>query len=318
MAVRSSRTDFSQIRGLAVGHAASADGTTGVTLVRFSRASPVVLDVRGGASATYDTGSLTLEATFGRRWAIFLTGGSLYGLDAARGIRRRLLEEGLGQHAFGSAAKVVPLSGAAIFDLYTGSSPSADYEELGYRAARDAQRSARGPMGRVGAGSGARVGKYLGRAHSMPGGLGSVAARIAPRGTLGVLAVVNAVGAVRDPTSGRFVAGARTDRGRIVPPSLKSLGRVGGTHTTLAVVATDLVLSRPQLLRLAMIVSTGLARAIVPFHTTTDGDMVFAATTERVATDRAERRPGEVVDRLGVLGADLAVRAVLSAVRPTR
>jgi L-aminopeptidase/D-esterase-like protein len=317
-AQRGSAVDFSQIRGLRVGHAQAPDGTTGVSVVRFDRAAPVVIDVRGGASATYDTGSLNLEATFGRRWALFFSGGSLYGLDAARGIRTRLLEEGLGQRAFAGDAVVVPVSGAAIFDIYSGRLPKADYQELGYAAARDASRSSPRRAGPLGAGCGARVGKYLGPSRTMNGGVGSAAARLPGGGRVGVLAVVNAVGAIRDPSSGEYIAGARSRGGAIVPPTSRALAHVGRTHTTLALVATDLTLSRPQLFRLAMITSTGLARAIVPFHTTTDGDMVFAASTERIPSRRAERRPGEIVDRIGITAAELAVEAVLSAVSSSR
>lgn len=312
---RGSRVRFSDIRGLRVGHAVAPASPTGVTVVRFEEAARVVLDVRGGASATYDTGSLNLEATFGRRWAIFFSGGSLYGLDAARGVRTRLLEEGYGQRAFGGRAVVAPVSGAAIFDIYSGTAPEVDYQQLGYAATRDAGASTPRTAGRVGAGKGARVGKYLGPGRSMPGGLGSAAARIPGGGRVGVLTVVNAVGAIRNPSTGAFLAGARSARGRIASPTSRTLGTARETHTTLALVVTDLVLSRPQLYRLAMITSTGLARAIVPFHTTTDGDMVFAASTERVAPRRTEARPGEVVDRIGTLAADLAVESVLRAVR---
>ena len=318
MSARPRGLGFSRIRGLRVGHAHDPDASTGVTVVRFDRPAPVVLDVRGGATATYDTGSLNLEATFGRRWAIFFAGGSLYGLDAARGVRTRLREEGLGQAAFGRGrgAIVVPVSGAAIFDLYDGDRPSVDYQLLGYAATRGARSGASAAHGRVGAGCGARVGKYLGRSRSMEGGIGSAAARLSTGGTVGVLVVVTAVGAIRDPVDGRWVAGAQGRGGEIVPPRSPDLARVGGTHTTLAVVATDLTLSRPQLQRLAMITSTGLARTIVPFHTTTVGDLVFAASTESVFPRRKERRPGEVVDYVGLVAADLAVRAVLSAVTP--
>ena len=72
------------LAGVRVGHAASVDGSTGVSVVLFGQAAPTVVDVRGGASGTYDTASLSLDATFGRRWAVFFTGGSVFGLDAGR------------------------------------------------------------------------------------------------------------------------------------------------------------------------------------------------------------------------------------------
>jgi len=73
--------------------------------------------------------------------------------------------------------------------------------------------------------------------------------------------------------------------------------------------------SRPALSRIAAIVHAGLASAISPYHSATDGDVLFAATTERAPVARVEARPGELADRLGGLAAELAVAAVLGAVR---
>jgi len=309
--------DFAQIPGVRIGHATTPDGSSGVTVVRFDRARPTVVDVRGGASATYDIGSLSLDAIFGRRWAIFFSGGSLYGLDAARGIRTRLLEEGEGQRAFHNPNRVVPIAGATLFDLPASERAIPDYVPLGYEAARAAHRSAVG-SGPIGAGAGATVGKYLGRARAMRGGLGSAADRLPGGGTVGVVVVVNSVGAVREPRTGAWVAGARGAGGRIAPPRFAAGGAVAGSHTTLAVVVTDVTVARPGLQRIAANVSTGLARVIVPFHTSVDGDLVFAVSTEQRTAPRGERRPGEIVDRIGIRAAELAARAAVRAVRPRR
>ncbi len=302
---------------MSVGHAESEDGTSGVTVARFDAPAPMVVDVRGGASATYDTASLALDATFGRRWAIFFAGGSLYGLDAARGVRTRILETGGGHRAFRNPNVVVPISGAALFDLPMRRAPIPDYLPLGYEAAR---RAVPGPVaiGRVGAGAGATVGKYLGRERAMAGGVGAAASRDPVFGSLGVLVVVNAVGAVRDPESGKWIAGARTADGRVTPPSTQEGSRERTTGTTLGLVVTDLVVDRPALARVATMVHTGLASAISPFHSTTDGDVIFAATTERRRRRSREARPGETADRLGVRAAGLAVSALLAAVRTSR
>src|SRR5271170_1602693 len=97
------------VGGVRVGHAEDPSGTTGVTVALFDAATPAVVDVRGGASATYDLASLTLDSTFGRRWAIFFTGGSLFGLDAAIGIRARILETGGGQAGFLNPHRIAPV-----------------------------------------------------------------------------------------------------------------------------------------------------------------------------------------------------------------
>jgi len=311
--VRTGAFDFGRIRGVSVGQAETRDRTSGVTVTLFDTPAAMVVDVRGGASATYDTASLSLDATFGRRWAVFFAGGSLYGLDAARGVRTRILEVGRGHRAFANPNVVVPITGAALFDLPAKRSSIPDYLPLGYEAARRARRGTVA-VGRVGAGAGATVGKYLGRSRAMRGGIGTAAARFG-RGAVGVLVAVNAVGAVRDPATGTWVAGARGRAGRLTPPRSQRTRPDRVTGTTLGLVVTDLSVSRPALSRIAAIVHAGLASAISPYHSATDGDVLFAATTERAPVARVEARPGELADRLGGLAAELAVAAVLGAVR---
>lgn len=303
------------VRGLRVGHAEDDARTTGVTAVVFDDGAPTVVDARGGASGTYDTASLTLDATFGRRWALFLAGGSLYGLDAARGIRTWLLEHRRGFRVFGHERLVVPISGAVIFDLPEGDGALPDYAVLGYAAAAAAHRGTL-PQGRVGAGTGATVAKYLGRARKAAGGLGSAARSLGGGRSVGVLTVVTAAGAVRDPESGRWVAAARGRGGRLVPPTALPRRRLGGRGTTITIVATDLPLERPALARVAAIAHAGVARAIVPYLTSVDGDCLFAVTTASEGNPRLEPWPGATADHVGRLAAEAAEEAVLSAVRP--
>ncbi len=301
------------IDGLRIGHATAPSGTSGVTVACLDRPAATVVSLRGGASATFDTGSLTLDATFGRRWAIFFAGGSLFGLDAARGVRTALLEAGAGAPAFGSDRRLAPIAGAALYDLPPAVAPLPDYADLGRDAVRSA-RSDRCPEGRVGAGAGATVGKYRGREHAMKGGIG-FAAGIAPGGAhVAVLVAVNAVGAVRDPVRGGWIAGARTRSGRIIPPGQGARAAVPGVGTTLALVATDGPLERPELLRAVTIAEGGLASVIGLYGSATDGDVTFGVSTagsepERGAVGRLRR-----ADALGWTASELARRAVRSAI----
>ena len=75
MARRTTHDTLTRVPGVEVGHASDRERRTGVSVVTFERAAPTVVQILGGASATYDTGSLSLDATFGRRWAIFFAGG---------------------------------------------------------------------------------------------------------------------------------------------------------------------------------------------------------------------------------------------------
>jgi L-aminopeptidase/D-esterase-like protein len=302
-----------------VGHATAPDGSTGVTVAVFRPPASVVVDVRGGASCTYDTASLAVDATFGRRWAIFFAGGSIHGLDAGRGIRTSLLSSGAGERPFQNPNRVVQVSGATLFDLPRVEGPITDFLPLGFEAVERAETS-QVEIGRVGAGAGATVGKYLGRERSMPGGVGYSAARLPGLGATGALVVLNSVGAIRDP-AGRWVAGARGPSGRVVPPNARP--RRGRTPkdvprgTNLVLVVTEVPLSRSGLSRLAQQAQDGLARAVVPAHTATDGDVAFAGTTSANRRPPRERYPGATADRVGTFAADLVAEAAVAAVRPS-
>ena len=306
------RPTLTTIRGVRVGHATAPDGRTGVTVLRFEAPAATVVDVRGGASATYDTASLSLESTFGRRWALFFSGGSLFGLDAASGVRSRILEEGGGLPVFRSRRRIAQVSGAALFDLPRGSAPLPDYRALGYSAAASASRAAVA-SGRVGAGAGATVGKYHGRRYAAPGGVGSAATKVPRVGWVGVLAAANSVGAIRDPETGAWLAGGRgTSRGKSIvsSPGTTPSRQLG---TNLVAVVTDAGITRSELARVAVLAQTGLARAVVPVNTATDGDVVFASTTGAVTAPKS-RRPGERADALGIAAAELVARALAAAV----
>jgi L-aminopeptidase/D-esterase-like protein len=311
---RAARLD---VGGVQIGHAEAGGGSTGVSVALFDGGAPAVVDVRGGASATYDLASLSLDATFGRRWAVFFSGGSLFGLDAAAGIRDQILESGGGRSVFSNPHRIAPVSGAALFDLPGGKTPIPDYRALGREAARTA-RSDSVEIGKVGAGAGALVGKYRGRPAAMPGGLGWASRPLGRGGHLGALVVVNAVGAVRDPASGRWVAGARGPGSRILPPQTKGGTSPSGFGTTLALIVTDWALDRPVMQRIASIAHAGLGSAVFPFHSATDGDVLFVAATGARGTPPRETRPGGVADRLGAIAARCAVEAVLRAVGAAR
>jgi L-aminopeptidase/D-esterase-like protein len=302
------------LRGVLIGHAEAEGGRTGVTAVRFEAPAAVVVDVRGGASATYDTASLSLEATFGLRWALFLAGGSLFGLDAAAGVRQHVLDTGGGVAVFGNPHRIAPVSGAALFDLPATEGPVPDYRALGREAARRATSGAPA-TGRVGAGAGATVGKYLGRAAASPGGIGWAERRLPEGGRVASLVAVNSVGAVRDPSTGRWVAGARGAGGRVVPPPAQPTGTPEEVGTTLGIVITELELARPVLARVAAMASAALGAVVVPCATATDGDVLFVAATGRAGRPTPEARPGHTADAVGAAAGAVVTEAVLTAVR---
>ena len=275
---RHDRPDFSAL-GVVVGHATDAAGATGLTVVRGRdaplRASVAVL---GRATGTRELDALAPHHLVDRIDAVMLTGGSAYGLDAAGGAMRWMEERGRG---FAVGTGVVPIVPAAVvFDLAPfGRFDARPTAAMAY-AACDAA-SSEFEEGSVGAGTGTTVGKAAGIEQAMKGGFGGAVVSVGDV-TVGAVAVVNAFGDVRD-SAGRIIAGARTSGGFIDGERLlreqATSGQFGARalqHTTLAVVISNVALSRIELQQLARASSAALLRRITPAGTTFDGDVVFA------------------------------------------
>jgi L-aminopeptidase/D-esterase-like protein len=229
---------------------------------------------------------------------------------------RFLEERGIGWNV--GAAGVVPIVPAAIlFDLgFGGDSKIRPGADCGYRAATAAANGAVAE-GNVGAGAGATVGKLAGAARSMKGGIGSASIAL-PNGLIvGAIAAVNAAGDVVDPSTGKVVAGVRSEDGKTLADArvlirsgalrpAAAAARAAG-NTTIAVVATNARLSKAEISRIALMADDALARAINPSHTTGDGDTVFALATSRWTGETS-------ATIVGALAAEALSEAIVRAV----
>ncbi len=280
------------IDGVWVGHAHDQVGLTGCTAVLFEQRCGASVSVSGGLPGTYNVGAL-MNAWQGVGYdAIFLAGGSIYGLDAATGVRQ-FVEEKLRPEMTKRSGDPLSLlrgivAGAVLFDLQVGSYSARPDAAMGYAAAANASRD---PVtqGNVGAGCGATVGKFLGPKQAMKGGVGSICLTAHPGFRVGALVAVNALGNVFGLEKGRTLAGARhpADRGflefaEVIEKGLPIVGQPG-QHTTLGVIVTDVVLDHSLLTKMAQAGHDGLAQAVRPVHTSFDGDTFFAITTAQRA-----------------------------------
>ena len=304
-------TSITDVQGIDVGHFTDSRRPTGCTVV-ISRAGAVGgVDVRGAAPGTRETDLLHPSNLVDRVHAVLLAGGSAWGLDAAAGVMQWLEEHQIGLDVKYGLVPIVPA--AVLFDLPVGDARIRPDAAAGYAACAAASR--RSPAdGNVGAGAGALVGKLYGIARAMRGGVGS--ASITVDGvTMGALVVVNALGDVVDPFTGQVIAGARTADGKGLLNIREAIIRgesptplLAGTNTTIGVVATDAILTKAQAHRLAQVSHDGLARAINPVHTLSDGDTMFA-----LGTGASGKTAGMMV--LSTLAAEVTARAIVRAVR---
>ncbi len=299
------------VPGITVGHVTLPDRPTGCTVILASPAAIGGVDVRGAAPGTRETDLLSPINTVDRVDGIVLAGGSAFGLDAASGAVRWLDEHGIG---FETAVARVPIVPSAIlFDLGVGDPRIRPTADCGYRAAAQAS-AAPVTEGNVGAGAGATVGKLAGMQRAMKGGIGS-AAVVLPNGLIvAALVAVNAIGDVIDPATGAVVAGVRTEDGRSLADARRLLRAAPpvpprtAENTTLAVVATNARLTKPQAVKLAQMAHDGFARALWPVHTPADGDTVFVLAT-------AARSDPDDLLLVGALAADVTAEAIVRSVR---
>jgi len=317
---------LTSLQGILVGHYTDDRRPTGCTVVLCPDGAVAGVDVRGAAPGTRDTDALSPSNTVQEVHGVLLTGGSAYGLDAAGGVMRWLEERG---HGFPVGPAIVPIVPAAvIFDLWVDDFSEARRvstqnprirpdSQAGYLACQ-AANSEPVQQGNVGAGAGATLGKLNGPDCAMKGGIGS--ASLCVHGvTVAALVVCNALGDVFDPQTGKLLAGSRVsadsrDLLDIVKAQLNghSISKPqAGCNTTIGVVATDAVLTKPQAHRLAQVAHDGFARSIRPVHTPMDGDTLFALGTGT---------SGQAADMmlLSTLAAEVTAMAVVNAVRAAK
>jgi L-aminopeptidase/D-esterase-like protein len=298
--------------GLRIGVAEYPEGPTGVTVFHFPEQVFGAVDTRGGAPGS----SLTqaLQAGFGKFVnAIVFCGGSTYGLEAASGVANGLLRSGAVSGDWGHVA-VVPA--AVLFDFKGRLNTVYPDKDLGL-AALEAAREGQFPLGARGAGAFVHCGSFFGERFMERSGQGAAFLNLKST-RLAVFTVVNARGVIID-REGQIIAGNRDISGsRISVATALGDGRQSANgipsdsgltdSTTLTLVVTNRVLDQSQLRRLAIETHSSMARAIQPFHTSRDGDTLFAVTTANCET----RDPH--VDELSVYASELAWDAVLNSV----
>lgn len=270
------------VKGLLVGHFTDSRRPTGCTAILCPEGAVGGVDVRGAAPGTRETDLLHPSNLVQQVHGIMLSGGSAWGLDAATGAVRWLEEQGAGLNI--GVGKIPLVPAAVLFDVMMGDWKIRPDAAAGYAACQSAS-SDRPAEGSVGAGAGAVVGKVFGHERAMKGGIGTASFTV-DGVTVGAIIACNALGDVFNPFDGQLLAGARTADGKQLRGTRDALlaGEeprpiLAGSNTTIGVVATDAQITKAQAHRLAVVAHDGLARAINPVHTMSDGDSLFALGT---------------------------------------
>jgi L-aminopeptidase/D-esterase-like protein len=308
---------ITDVPGIEVGHHAAHHTGTTVILARDGAVAGV--DVRGSAPGTRETDLLDPVNLVDRVNAIVLSGGSAFGLAAADGVMTWLEEQGLGWPL--GDGHVIPIVPAAV--LFDPGRFGRDFRdrptaEFGRRACENLTTGLF-PLGNVGAGSGAIAG-------GLKGGLGSASIDLGQGVIVGALVAVNPFGNVVNTTTGELLGAYLGIGDEFSPlprpgaiPVQNPLAPQPIRNTTIAVVATNLALTKAQVTKIARMAQDGLARAISPAHTLFDGDTVFALATGQIPLDSLQEEaawgpiPAALI-RAGAAAADCLSRAIVHAI----
>jgi L-aminopeptidase/D-esterase-like protein len=310
---------ITDVAGLRVGNAGDGRLKSGVTAILCEQPAVAGVQVLGGAPGTRETDLLEPHNTVEAIHALVLAGGSAFGLDAASGVQAWLREQGIGFEVASFRVPIVPA--AILFDLANGGDKQwgryPPYRELGYEAAQNASTDF--AIGTAGAGTGALTA-------NLKGGLGSASTVLSSGVTLGALVAANPVGSVTVGSTRHFWAAPfeiGNEFGGLSYPSpmpadarevrTKFNARQAGGNTTIAVIATDAVLTKAAAKRLAVAAHDGFCRAIWPTHTPFDGDLAFALATGKSGIALSERDAIELYAEAGTTMARAISRGVFSA-----
>ncbi len=307
------RNSLTDVSGLMVGNLHDQSLKSGVSVVLCDEPTIASVAVLGGGPGTRDIQLLEPENTVDHVDGLVLSGGSAFGLDAASGVQAYLRENGRGYSIGDAVIPIVP--GAILFDLLNGGNKDwglyPPYRDLGYEASKIAALEF--DIGTCGAGYGATVA-------GLKGGLGTASAFLENGITVSALVAVNALGSPMIGDSRNFWAAPFEIDGEFggfgFPPELPSQAdevitklskwSQSGQNTTIAIIATDALLTKSQVKRFCIAAHDGITRAIWPAHTPFDGDLVFGLATGGSKISPVDQDWTE----LGAMGASVLSRAI--------
>jgi len=297
------------VPGIKVGHSQDLKAGTGCTVIICEKGAVAGVDVRGGAPGTRETDLLNPVNLVDKAHAIYLSGGSAFGLDGASGVMKYLEEKGIGLDVVLTKVPIVP--GAVLFDLDVGDYRVRPDAKMGYEACLKASdKEVR--QGNIGAGTGATVGKIFGGLRCMKSGLGTASFK-SQELIVGAIVAVNCLGDVIDPESGKIIAGVLSKNKKEFANTMSFLKnfpqRIKSSfskNTTIGVVASNAKLTKAGATKVAMMAQDGYARTISPAHTMFDGDAIFCMATGEV---------GGGANVVGAIAAEVMARAIVKAVK---
>ena len=285
--------------GIKIGHYTDLDGLTGATVIIPDNGADIGIDVRGSDTGTINIPAYEIKGADKVVEAIVLTGGSTAGLECSIGVMDYL--------------KSPSVVGAVIYDRKIGKDVRPHLKD-GFEMAQNANYSNL-EQGNIGVGTGATTGKWIYK-NRIKGGFGISIKEISNNAYIGAFVVTNAVGDVINPITKDFYSeSGKYDFNNYYDKNFGDKKIERGTNTTLAVIVTNIEMSREELIKVSELAQDGMARAIYPVHTNWDGDVIFSISPHCKNRINLDLNSFDLVNYIGIAASDILVEAINNSVK---
>lgn len=277
--------------GIKIGHYTNTEGLTGATVIIPDNGADIGIDVRGSDTGTINIPAYEIKGADKTVEAIVLTGGSTAGLECSIGVMDYL--------------KSPSVVGAVIYDRKIGKDIRPHLKD-GIEMAKNANYNNL-QQGNIGVGTGATTGKWIYK-NRIKGGFGISIKEISNNAYIGAFVVTNAVGDVINPITKEFYSeSGKYDFNNYYDKNFGNKNIERGTNTTLAVIVTNVEMTREELIKVSELAQDGMARAIYPVHTNWDGDVIFSISPHCKNRIKLDLNSFDLVNYIGIVASDILI-----------
>lgn len=279
--------------GVKIGHYTDKENLTGATCFIMEDWANIGIDIRGSDTGTINIPAYDPKAREKLVKAVVLTGGSTFGLESAIGVMDYL-----------ESPSVV---GAVIYDRCIGNDIRPKLND-GYEMAKNATYYNLN-QGCIGVGTGATTGKWeYGR--KIKGGFGLAIKEVQKNAYIGAFVVTNSAGDIINPKTNKFYS----ECGKYVENDIYQAYKGASINTTLAVIITNIEMEKTELMKVSELAHDGMARAIYPVHTSSDGDIIFSVSTCGRNRIKLNIKRDDLVNYVGISSSNLLIKAINNSI----
>lgn len=136
---------------------------------------------------------------------------------------------------------------------------------------------------------------------------------------IGAFVVTNPVGDIINPITKDFYSeSGKYDFNNYYNENFGNSFVERGTNTTLAVIVTNIKMTREELIKVSELAQDGMARAIYPVHTNWDGDIIFSISPHCKNRIELNLNSFDLVNYVGIAASDILVEVINNGIKSAK